>query len=80
MSVALEEALWTVHDVAGFLKASASWVYKASERGDLPCIRLGAMVRFEPAAIRAWLAQRRSALTVTGEKSVQVGSAKSEEG
>ena len=49
----LPENLWTVSDVAKFLRASKSWVYKAAERGELPCIRLGAMLRFDPQAIRA---------------------------
>ncbi len=50
--------LWTVHDVARFLKASTSWTYKAAERGELPCIRIGAMLRFEPEAISAWVRNR----------------------
>jgi len=57
---ATEELLWTVPDVARLLRASTSWVYKAAERDQLPYIRIGAMLRFEPAAIRAWLAARRS--------------------
>jgi len=31
------QTLWDVRDVAEYLKASVSWVYKAAERGDLPC-------------------------------------------
>jgi excisionase family DNA binding protein len=46
------DELWTVEEVARFLRVSRSWVYKASSRGDLPCIRIGPMVRFSPAAIR----------------------------
>lgn len=46
--------LWTVKDVAEFLGASTSWVYKASEAGRVPCIRIGAMLRFEPDQIRAF--------------------------
>ena len=72
----IEEALWTVADVARLLKTSHSWLYKAANRGEIPCVHIGAMLRFEPEAIRAWLAQRRSALTVIGNESVQVGSAK----
>ena len=52
--MAIEE-LWTTREVANLLKASTSWVYKASEAGTLPCIRIGAMLRFDPRAIRAWL-------------------------
>jgi excisionase family DNA binding protein len=57
--------LWTAREVAKHLRASISWVYKAAERGELPCIRLGAMLRFDPAAIRAWLGSRATAPSVT---------------
>ena len=50
----VEQTLWDVRDVAGYLKASVSWVYKAAERGDLPCIRIGGLLRFDAAAIRAF--------------------------
>ena len=52
----LPENLWTVTEVAAFLRSSTSWVYKAAEKGELPCIRLGAMLRFDPQAIRALVA------------------------
>ncbi len=50
-----EDSLWDAKDVARYMKASVSWAYKAAERDEIPCIRIGAMLRFEPAAIRAWL-------------------------
>jgi len=53
-----DEMLWTAREVATFLRASISWVYKAAERGELPCIRIGAMLRFDPSAIRTWLGER----------------------
>ena len=46
-----DDRLWDVGDVAKFLQASRSWVYKAAEVGTLPCLRIGAMLRFEPHAI-----------------------------
>ncbi|MCC6808234.1 MAG: helix-turn-helix domain-containing protein [Deltaproteobacteria bacterium] len=54
------ESLWTVDDVAQYLRVSKSQVYQSAERGKLPCTRLGdsnsrrRALRFEPAAIRAW--------------------------
>jgi excisionase family DNA binding protein len=54
------EALWTVGDVANYLKASTSYVYKAAERGDIPCRRLGALLRFVPREIRRWAERVRS--------------------
>jgi excisionase family DNA binding protein len=49
------ESLWKVRDVAQFLSVSVSWIYKEVEAGRLPCIRLGASLRFQPEAIRKWL-------------------------
>ena len=49
------ESLWTAADVARFLRASQSYVYKAAEAGRLPCIRIGAMLRFDPRAIQAFV-------------------------
>jgi len=51
-----EQTLWDVRDVAGYLKASVSWVYKAAERGDLPCIRIGGLLRFDAQAVRTFAA------------------------
>jgi len=47
------ESRWDVSDVAAYLKCSRSWVYKAAERGALPCERYGSLLRFDPEAIRA---------------------------
>jgi len=46
------DGLWDVADVARFLRASRSWVYKAAESGQLPCLRVGAMLRFQPDDVR----------------------------
>lgn len=59
-SVQPDEALWRVQEVAGFLHASASWVYHAAEAGRLPCVRLGGLLRFRPAEIRAWVDRQAS--------------------
>jgi excisionase family DNA binding protein len=46
-------ALWDANDVARYLKVSRSWVYHRAEAGLLPYLRVGALLRFEPAAVRA---------------------------
>jgi excisionase family DNA binding protein len=48
------EGLWDANDVARFLKASRSWVYHRAESGELPCLRVGGLLRFDPAAVRAF--------------------------
>lgn len=47
------EGLWTADEVAAFIKCSVSYVYKSAERGELPCVRVGRMLRFKPDAVRA---------------------------
>ena len=47
-------SLWTVAEVAAYLRVSRSWVYHRSAAGLLPCLRVGALVRFDPDAIRAY--------------------------
>ena len=47
-------SLWTVADVAAYLRVSRSWVYHRSAAGLLPCLRVGALLRFEPDSIRAY--------------------------
>lgn len=51
------ESLWTAADVARYLKVSRSWVYQKVDEGLLPALRVGGTLRFEPAAIRTWLAR-----------------------
>lgn len=50
------EGLWKVADVARFLSMSTSWVYKEAEAGRLPCVRIGAALRFSPEVIRRFVA------------------------
>ncbi len=49
---------WNVSEAATYLRMSSSWVYKAARRGELPCVRFGASLRFAPGAIRAWISTR----------------------
>lgn len=49
-----KEALWDAKDVAAYLRSSRSWVYQRAEAGQLPCLRIGGLLRFDPAVIRAY--------------------------
>ena len=50
----LTDTLWDARDVAQYLKVSRSWVYHQAEAGLLPCLRLGGLLRFDPATIRSF--------------------------
>jgi excisionase family DNA binding protein len=41
------EPLMTAGDVAAYLRVSRSMVYKLAESAHLPCLRIGACLRFE---------------------------------
>ena len=49
-----DNALWDASDVATYLKVSRSWVYHHAEAGLLPHLRVGALLRFDPAVVRAF--------------------------
>lgn len=49
-----DQGLWNANDVAGYLKVSRSWVYHRAESGELPCVRIGGLLRFVPDEIRAF--------------------------
>ena len=55
------EALWNVAEVGSFLNASRDAVYKLVERKQIPHIRLGRRLLFDPAKIRKWLEEHEVA-------------------
>ena len=75
--VVSEESLWTANDVAQYLRVSRSWVYHRAESGELPYVRIGALLRFQPNEIRAYAEQsaasslRAKALTPSNQALVK---------
>lgn len=51
---ASRDRLWDANDVARCLKVSRPWVYHRAEAGLLPVRRVGALLHFDPAAVRAF--------------------------
>ncbi len=56
----MDEPLMTAAEVATWLRIDAHEVYRRARRGEIPCVRLGRLVRFEPAAIRQLIADKRA--------------------
>jgi excisionase family DNA binding protein len=46
--------LWDANDTARYLKVSRSWVYQRAESGELPCLHVGGLIRFDPVTVRAF--------------------------
>ena len=49
-----DEALWTITELANFLRKPKSWVYD-NYRDLFPYYKIGQQVRFDPAEVRAAL-------------------------
>jgi excisionase family DNA binding protein len=47
-----EWELWTWREVAKALKVSRSWVYARAGSGELPSLRVGGLLRFNPESVR----------------------------
>jgi excisionase family DNA binding protein len=60
----MTEPLWTVDDVAAYLKISKAWVYKRAASGELPCLHLGGRRRFKPEAVRRFSEGERTGSVV----------------
>lgn len=65
-----DERMWTAEQVAQFFSASRNWVYQRAASGLLPHRKIGGLLRFVPAEIRA--------LAHDGLYSADVGSMKQE--
>lgn len=54
-----KDRLWTVKDVAAFLCVSENTVRNKVAAETIPFIRVGALIRFDPADIRRWLEDQK---------------------
>jgi excisionase family DNA binding protein len=54
------EHLLIPKEVSKWLSMSLPWVYKATERGDLPYLRIGQAIRFDREQIKQYLVERRN--------------------
>ena len=57
MSTQSDDRLLTAGEVAALLQVSPRFVYEHADRSEpkIPCVRLGAAVRFRPSAVRQWI-------------------------
>jgi excisionase family DNA binding protein len=53
------EPLLSIDEVGELLRISESGVYRLIRKGELPSVKVGGRTRFEPAAIRDFIAARR---------------------
>ena len=53
------DGLLTAREVARMLHMSERWVHERTRRREIPCYRLGNVLRFDRTEIRTWIQQWR---------------------
>lgn len=51
--------LWTLREVAEYLRVSEKTVRRRVAQGTLPCVRIGRGLRFQPSELLRWLDARK---------------------
>lgn len=52
--------LLTSREAAEWLAVSPRTLWELANRGDLPCVRIGRSVRYDPNDLDAWIARQKS--------------------
>ncbi|MBK8131048.1 MAG: helix-turn-helix domain-containing protein [bacterium] len=52
------ESLWTVDDVAAYLRVAVQSVYRWASQNKIPCRKVGGSLRFEPEEVKDWTAAK----------------------
>lgn len=60
--------IWTVHDVAVYLRMSEAKVYRLVKARQIPVARIGKTLRFRKDLLDAWLSQSAESSMVVDEK------------
>lgn len=54
----LEDNVFTVQEVAAYLKMRPVTIYKHAKAGKIPCFKVGAKWRFKRSTIDRWIAEQ----------------------
>lgn len=60
--IASRKSAWTVDDLALLLEMSPKTLYKMAKSGNIPAIRIGGMIRFDPVLTAEWLRARTTGI------------------
>lgn len=55
-----DERLWTIKDVAAFLRLTPQHLYQSYRRMKIPYVVVGRSVRFLPSAVRRWAGNQKA--------------------
>lgn len=49
------ERLWTIDDLAAYLNITKAMAYHLTNKGRIPCWKIGKRLRFDPEAVRSFV-------------------------
>ena len=61
--------LWKSREAAAALCISERTLWKLTDEGKIPCVRIGRAVRYDPADIRSWIDSQKKAKDSPGGES-----------
>jgi excisionase family DNA binding protein len=61
--VSMAEPLATAEDLAAEFKVSARMLQRLAQRGEIPCLKIGRLLRFDREAVRAALRESKGCRT-----------------
>lgn len=56
----MEDKIFSIDEVAAYLKIPKSTIYKLSERGKIPSIKIGKQLRFRQSSLDKWFSEQES--------------------
>ena len=56
----MEEKIFTLKDVSQYLKIPKSTLYKLSEKGQIPSVKIGKQLRFRKSSLNQWLSEKEN--------------------
>src|SRR3989338_5812378 len=59
----IEDKIYTLDEVSKYLKLSKSTLYKLSQTGRMPSVKIGKQLRFRKSSIDNWLSEKESRTT-----------------
>ena len=62
--------LWNSREAAKALSISERTLWGLTQSGEIPCVRIGRSVRYDPADLRAWIESRKEASAATREPEI----------
>ncbi len=66
-----EKLLWTPREAAEALSLSQRTLWTLTDARDVPCVRIGRLVRYDPQALREWIAGKRPPAADSGARAGQ---------